>query len=84
MERYTRELARHELAERERLTRLDAKAAALDQIASEARSAAVARSDRIQLGLREGDPASIEEFAGYAIDGLALPDGFHLSEDRIP
>jgi restriction system protein len=79
MERYARELARHELAERERLTRLDAKAAAHDQIASEARSAAVARSDRIQLGLREGDPASIEEFAGYAIDGLALPDGFHLA-----
>jgi hypothetical protein len=66
MERYTRDLARHELAERERLTRLDTEAAAHDQIVSDARSAAAARSDRIQLGLREGDPASIEEFAGYA------------------
>jgi restriction system protein len=78
MRRHAHDLANHEVDERERLARLAAKAAAHDQMMSEARLVADARAERIQLGLGTGDPASIEEFAGFAIAGLPLPDGIHL------
>lgn len=82
MERYAHDLMGHEIGERERLARLAGKAAAHAQTLSEARSVAVARAERVQLGIDEANPASIEEFARFAMDGLPLPDGIHV-EPRI-
>jgi len=78
MQRYERELANHERREHERSSRLAAKAAEYEQMASDTRSAAAARTCRIEAGLRGGDPESLEAFALQAIGVLSLPEDIRL------
>lgn len=78
MERYARELADQERHERERWARLASKTAEYEQRISDAQSAAESRAERIQAGVRDGDPASVEDFACQAMDVVSLPDGIIL------
>lgn len=79
MRRYADELVDHEHRERERLARMAAAAEGHEQHARIARAAAAAGAKRIEDGIVDRDPTSVEDFARLATEHLILPHGVDLA-----